>query len=245
MFNTQNPLETPTPANPQEPTNLFADQLKGIVDESGRQKYDSPEKALEALRHSQTYIPQLKTQLTQQEQELAALRAELAQRKSVEELIASRLAPKEPQPVSTPATAGLDEATVLNLVNQTLTQTEETKRRATNLASVETALLSKFGDKAKEVLESKAKELGVGMAKMKELAEESPQLILSHFGPAKATVTPTTGGHYVPPVPQGESMEQRLAEAERRIRMSGIDHSKQNLVSDLRAELMRKYGLSV
>lgn len=243
MFET-NSLETPTPQSPQEHTNLFADQLKGIVDEGGRQKYDSPEKALEALRHSQSYIPQLKGQLTTYEQEIATLKAELAQRKSVEELIASRLAPQEPTHVSQPAQAGLDEATILNLVNQTLTQTEDNKRRVTNLASVEAALVSKFGDKAKDALVSKAKELGVGMEKMKELAEEHPQLILSHFGPAKATVSPTTGGHYVPPVSQGESLEQRLADAERRIRMSGIDHSKQNLISDLRADLMRKYGLT-
>src|SRR3546814_1766851 len=87
IFNNVTPPEgdkQPTP-----PVDKYADLLKSIKNESGEQKYDSIEKALEALGHSQSFIPQIKSQLTEKEQELERVKAELSQRQSVEEVMRS------------------------------------------------------------------------------------------------------------------------------------------------------------
>ncbi len=48
------------PAAPQPSDNVFADQLASITNERGEPKYKDLPTALQALKHSQEYIPSLK-----------------------------------------------------------------------------------------------------------------------------------------------------------------------------------------
>ncbi len=110
--------EKPEATPPQEKPpveDLFADQLASIRNEDGKPKYDSVQKALEALNHSQEYIPQLKTELQQREERITALERELEKRGSVEDVV-SRLTGKQEQDPpreegTPPQSAGLDEQT--------------------------------------------------------------------------------------------------------------------------------------
>ncbi len=235
--NNTNPQETP--AQPT-PTSIFADQLKEIKDESGRQKYSTPEEALKALKHSQEYIPSLKGQLSQYEQEINQLKAELSSRASVEDIV-SRLSPKPSQdnPAATPTPQGLDEKAVFELINRQLTQRQQDELRLTNLRLVESTLAAKFGDKAKEVLQNKAKELGISMERMKAMAEETPQVVQSLF-PSTQTPTPkpVTGGYNLPSNPAGEvTLGDMLKEAEHKIRTSGQSGYKNQM--ELMAQIKR------
>ena len=63
------PQATPESITPAaNPSDLFTDQLAAIKNDQGVPKYDTVEKAIEALQHSQQYIPELKTQMSNQEQ---------------------------------------------------------------------------------------------------------------------------------------------------------------------------------
>src|SRR5690606_3151116 len=120
---------TKAPVNNQAPdaNSQYADLLNTIKNEQGQPKYDSLPKALEALVHSQQYIPQLKTELQTREQELATLRAELEKRSTVEDVV-SRLTAQQDKPQdqgTPPATSGLDEQAVLQLVQKALGQAKQ------------------------------------------------------------------------------------------------------------------------
>src|SRR3546814_9614831 len=95
----------------------------------------SIEKALEALGHSQSFIPQIKSQLTEKEQELERVKAELSQRQSVEEVMQRLIANNQHGTDDPPITSGLDEQAVMKLVQQTLNQNKQSDRKSTRLNS--------------------------------------------------------------------------------------------------------------
>jgi len=199
-------VAAPAPATlvtPQaQPTNVdYANLLSNIQNEQGQQKYDSLPKALEGLQHAQTYIPQLKTELQSKEQEIVSLRAELAQRTSVEDVV-SRLtaqqkqAPEQGQP---PATSGLDQQAVLQLVQQALGQAKQQDQYTSNAAQVQQALSQKFGEKSREMVEQRARELGTTPSELGKLASQNPALVLALFNAqASSSARPTTGSQHIP-----------------------------------------------
>lgn len=177
--NPPNPSPATTPST-NTPNDNLATMLSAIKNEQGVQKYDSVEKALEALKHSQEYIPSLKTELEKKEQELAELRAARERYENLETIV-ERLTATKPNGGEPPATKGLDEQAVNELVRRTLAETESSRRAADNLNKVQEALVSKFKDKAAEVVKSRATELGVTPKDLEELAKKSPALALQLF----------------------------------------------------------------
>lgn len=177
---------TPTPAAPAapaattNPNDAFATMLGTIKNEQGSQKYDSVEKALEALKHSQEYIPSLKSELEKKENELAELRASKARFENLEAVV-ERLTATKPNGEEPPATKGLDEQAVNELVRRTLAETESSRKASDNLNKVQEALVGKYKDKAAEVVQAKATELGVTKKDLEELAKKSPALALQLF----------------------------------------------------------------
>ena len=228
----------------QQPVNqgsLFADQLAAIKDENGRQKYDTPDKALEALKHSQAYIPQLKSQVTEYEGEIARLKAELEKTKSVEDIVSRLTQQTEGHP---PVNQQFDESAVEALLERKLQQTELANKKVANLQLVESQLVSKFGEGARAALSAKATELGISLAQLRAMSEESPQVVSALFSTTKQPTPSITGGGLpLPPVNQQDSLENRIKDAERKVTMSGINHATRDLVSQLRRENMAKHGL--
>lgn len=169
-----------TPEQNPESQSVFSDQLKNIINESGEQKYDSVEKALEALKHSQSYIPELKSTLSQKDQEIEALKAELQKKQAIEEVV-EKLTAKQADQSSNPQASGLDEQAVLNLVQSSLQQKEQESTLAANEKSVSDALSATFGEKTKEMVAAKAAELGMTVADLQELSRKSPSAALNLF----------------------------------------------------------------
>lgn len=204
---TQPPVEQQQQAQP----NAYEDLLKSIRNEQGLPKYATVDEALKALGHSQAYIPEVKSQLAQKEQELAALRAELEQRNSLEEVV-SRLAPQnQPEPkVNQPAGSVLDEGAVMKLVQQHLEQREMQSAAQANQQQVETALRAKFGEKAGEVVKQRASELGLTPQALGELSSKSPQAVLALFNTSGASAPkPTTSSVNIPPTFKPDSTLER------------------------------------
>lgn len=171
---------TATPPSDGTPNDALATMLSAIKNEQGVQKYDSVEKALEALKHSQEYIPSLKTELEKKENELAELRAVKGRYENLEAIV-ERLTATKPTGEEPPATKGLDEQAVNELVKRTLAETESSRKATENLNKVQEVLIGKFKDKASEAVKAKADELGVTTKYLEELAKKSPTLALQLF----------------------------------------------------------------
>lgn len=180
-----NSQETPETTAAPNTGDLFSDQLSQITDVDGRQKYDDVNKALEALKASQEYIPTLK-------EENEKLKQELEKRESVEDVV-KRLQGNQTTEETTKVQS-LDEEAVQSLVNNVLSQREAQSVEAQNMLLVTQSLTQKYGEKAKEVISSKANELGTTPNDLKEMARKQPKVFLALFGQSTSGVStnPTT-----------------------------------------------------
>lgn len=162
---------------------IFAHQLMSIKNERGEPKYNSIETALDALKHSQEYIPQIKSEAERWKAEAERLQAELAQRASIEDTIAKFTTQRTPEAPSTTTEApkALDESAVEAMLQRALTAREQKQLAEQNLSAVSAQLTQKYGEKAKEVLASKAAELGMSMESVKQIASSSPSAVLAWF----------------------------------------------------------------
>lgn len=222
----------------------LANLLSGIKNESGQQKYDSLPKALEGLAHAQQYIPQLKSELVSKDQELATLREELAKRQAVEDVVTRLTAAKEEPPAQgqPPTTSGLTEEAVLKLVQGVLGQQKAHDQMSQNTAQVQQALIQRYGDKSREVVDAKAQELGITAQKLGQLASENPQLVLALFNAsASPTVKPTTGSQHLPSTYQPT---QPKLEAPTKSLLSGATSKEQrDFMAKVKADVYARLGV--
>lgn len=172
----------PTPSS----ENPFADKLQGIVNEKGEPKYRSVEDALEALQHSQQFIETLKREKKDLEEQYGMTQAELEKRASVEDVVQSLLnkqnPPKNEEGRTTPETSGLDESKVREMLDNMLNQRTQQETEAANLRNVVSSLTEKYGEQAKEVIRTRAKELNTTTTELESLAKRNPNMALSLLG---------------------------------------------------------------
>ena len=161
---TQEAQQQDTQAKPFEiPT-----EAQDLVGEG--KKYSSAEEALRSVPHAQNHIQTL-------ESELSELKEELTKRKTTQELldeIKSGVKPAE----NTTQGVGLNQDTVMELVNQTLKQNEQKKTAQANASQVASKFSEKYGSNAETVYNSLAKDLNLSPQKLNELAATSPNLVL-------------------------------------------------------------------
>jgi hypothetical protein len=186
LFNQDNTQNTPAnPATPAQP-NPLADLLSQIKNANGEAKYKTVEDALIALKHSQEFIPQLQTQLSQKDQELAEAR-KIAERVAEAERTLEQLI-KPSAPAQPAATVAPDD--IADIVTRKLTEIETAKSQKENLTTVITAITSKFGPESEQVFYSKGKELGLSVQELNALAAKTPKAVLSLFGLTEAPAQP-------------------------------------------------------
>lgn len=245
LFNEeQKPTTQEAPVVPQASSaDIFANQLLNIRNERGEPKYDSIEKALDALKHSQEYIPQIKSDAERWKAEAERLQAELAQRASIEETISKFTTQRTPEAPSTTTEApkALDESAVQAMLQRALSQREKEQLATQNVAAVTNTLTQKFGEKAKEVLSTKAAELGLTMESVKGLAETSPSAVLAWFNtsspassgaPVRSTVTLPNASRDEPVKHPGKSL------------LRGASTKDQaEFMKKIREEVYRKHGI--
>lgn len=222
--------------------------LQSILNDEGRPKYDSLEKALEALKHSQEYIPQLKQTLQQKETELAEAAEKLKQQQSLEETIQrlKQMSDQEQQPAPTPVTPVegqvLSEDRIAELFNQLLEQRQLVSTQQTNEAKVNKALNDKFGDKASEVVAQRASELGMTVEQLKQLSQASPDAVLAWFNVKPQTVTSAARTGFVSPPPVAPSDE--LPRPSKSLLSGATSKEQKEHLKAIRAQVERKYQLA-
>ena len=240
VFNTdQQTQETPEQQNPQQ-VDSFNDQLSKIVAEDGRQKYDTVEKALEALEASQQYIPTLKSEKEKLEDEVNKLREELAQRKGVQEVVEQLSQHQQNgQEGADHSEAPLGEEQVVNLLNATLTKREQELQLKGNVDKVDQALRGKFGEKVIEAVTDKAKSLNTTPEQLGKLAETSPDLVLSLFGSAPNVSTTTTSFNIHGTGPK----ETELQRPEKSLLNGASSREQVDYMKKVRESVYQKYGV--
>lgn len=147
-----------------------ADLLARITGEDGQPKYTTVETALSSLEHSQTHISKL-------EGEMSALRAQLAERTAAEEVLKT-IESKLETPKTDPVPVGVDLDAVKQLVQSELTANERAVLARTNLTSVTDQLTQVFGEKAEQEFYTAAKDSGLSVEQMNELAATAPKAAL-------------------------------------------------------------------
>lgn len=163
----------------------IANLLGSIKNESGVQKYKTIEAALEALQHSQTYIPQLTAKLTERETELNTAREE-AKRVAELERVVEELTRTGSNTPDTQKPAITEEA-IAAIISKTLTRNQQEAVYQNNTESVVAAMRNAHGDKAETVFYDKAKELGMSVAEFNALAAKTPKAVLKLIGIEGAT----------------------------------------------------------
>lgn len=237
--NTEN-TSTPAQAQPAS-TNPFADQLAGIKKEDGNPKYDSVDKALEALQHSQAYIPELKSTIETKDQEIARLQAELEKRQSVEDVV-SRLAQSKPEAdTQTAPLQGMTAEDIEALVQSKLEGNAQQAKAQANVQQVSQALSTKFGDKAAEIVTAKAKELGTSVQELEKLSSQNPNMVLAFFNTQPSPTLSQTHGSVVPPTvkPQQED----LAPPERSLLAGATGSMQKDYFNKCRARVYQKFDV--
>lgn len=187
VFDQKTETTNVAPSNPDP----FADKLKSIVGDDGKPKYETVDKAIEALAHSQAHIKQLEAEKAAERVELATLREKAAQAATLDEIVQRLSQNNSGQPKETPQHAGLSEAATVKALEDLLARKEAEKITIGNRQAVQDALLTKFGDKTREAVANKAKELGISPEELGSLSSRSPGVVLALFDAKKAPI-PTT-----------------------------------------------------
>lgn len=187
IFNTNSQATPENTGAPSTAPNVQQDQailtlLGEIKNERGEPKYKSLPDALNALKHSQEYIPQLTASLSQKDAELNTARAAAAKIEELERTLQS-LTRQPETPAITPA-AGMTAEQVAEIVSRTLTDSQKQAQAKANGNTVATALVGKFGTEAEKAFNAKAEELGFAPAELHALAAKSPKAVLAYFNVA-------------------------------------------------------------
>lgn len=187
IFNGQS-QETPAPQNtpqgvpPAQPNDDLSTLLGAIRNERGEQKYRTVHDALDALKHSQEYIPELSQKLKQQEQELAEAKAAAAKVAELEQIVLTLAKETNKLPPELPTQNGLNPSQVEELISKTLTKRQQEEKAKENVTSVTTAVRQAFGDKAEETFYNRASELGMTPEQFNTLAATTPKAVLKLLG---------------------------------------------------------------
>lgn len=236
-----------TPAAPAQQPN-YSDLLGKIVNEQGQQKYATVEEALKGLQHAQSYIPELKGQLTSVEAAKAAAEAQLAATKTVEQSVqealstAAQSTPQGTTPETTTQGGTVDADTLAKIVSAQLAADKAQELAQVNETSVNEALINAYGDKATEVVAEKSAALGLSVEAVRTMSQQSPQAVLKLLGaeapkPSTSSLTSSFSQSTGAPAPA------ELPKPEKSL-LLGAKHSEQVAhLAKVREYVHQKYGV--
>lgn len=226
---------------------VFADKLMAIKKEDGTPKYDTLEKALDALKASQDHIPVLENDNKSLKAKIEELTAIETRNKELEEIVRRMTngnQNNEEKPLgNNPPAGGLSADDAAKLVRDILSQEKQVDTAKQNITTVQTKLIEKYGDKVQDVLKAKAQELGTSLEKLKELSATSPAMVLALFGDVKTSPSPTTTSIHVNGIKPPDTTVQR---PEKSI-ISGpgaTDKNRIELLRKIKEEVYRKHGVT-
>lgn len=175
------PNTSGTPAGAAPGNDELTTMLASIKNPQGEQKYKTVKDALNALGHSQNFIPELQHKVAESEAKLNAAAAQLQELEALKSTVA-QLTERLTIPAEKPSAHGMSESDIAGIVERQLAQKQAQASAASNTKLVIDAVKQKFGDKAGEVFYGKAQELGMSQEQINALAASSPQAVLTMLG---------------------------------------------------------------
>jgi len=204
VFTEGNVTEQATQAEPQttETTPPQESFVAKLVEAKG-ENWSNPEVLAKGKLEADTYIQQLESQLTQMREDLgkqdyAAKLLDQLQNKAADPTTAKPVMPNNNNDIGGTSEGNtnpsLSEEDLKSLVEQTLTAREKDSVVKQNLSFVDAELEKSFGTNAKATVQNKAKELGISIERMQEIAAESPNAFFSLIGEPKKSFNPMVQG---------------------------------------------------
>lgn len=251
VFNSNTPTEQTNPVEnkPTEVTtpDVFVEKLMTITREDGTPKYESVTDALEALRHSQEHIKKLEAERKNEKEQLEYLKKKAEEtetlKQTLERLSNKQMTEEKPNP-ATPASGGLSEEKVVELFEQMQTKKQQEAVALANLKAVSETLASKYGEKAQEVVKTKAAELGMTLDELKAFSAQKPNAALALFGEApKKAPTPSTSSVHIPP----NTSQNNVIERPKESLISGrgaTDKNRIDLIKRIKEKVYAEHGLT-
>lgn len=160
--------------------------LASIKNENGDPKYKDVKTALEALNHSQQYIPTLKSDLQKAQEELDAIRRENERLKTIQDTL-DKIGQVQQPAASQPEPQKVDPDAIASLVEQRLNQKSVQEKAQANLQKTAQTVKEKFGDKAEEIFYGTAQSLGLSKEAINSIAAQSPDAALKLLGISQTT----------------------------------------------------------
>ena len=200
VFTDESPTkETDQIEQTQEDTQTQESYLQKLVQAKG-ENWSDPEVLAKGKLEADGYISNLENQLTELREELKKQDYSKTLLDQLQEQAADPTTAKLEEPSNNSSTnsqnttASLSEDDLKSLVEKTLTEREKGTALANNLSLVDQELEKSFGTEAKTKVANKAKELGMSMERMREIAAESPQAFFSLIGEPEKTFSPMVQG---------------------------------------------------
>lgn len=168
----------------------LATLLADIKNETGAQKYATPEDALRGAAHAQEYIRTLQREKADAEAKLSALVTREDKTAQLEATLAELM-----QKVNKPAEPASNVPTgddIAAIVAKTLDSRSAAQKAKENQDAVATVLLKQFGADAESKYNDAAKELGLTPQEMNEFAAKSPKAVLKALGVSEQVAKPQT-----------------------------------------------------
>lgn len=141
-------------------------------------KFKSVEDLARGKLESDLLIEELKVKLARKEEEAAK---ESSAKSKLDDILQKLEQNKNPNSGDN-TNPVLDEDKIAKIVQAQMTNAEKRRTAEQNIDTTNAKLNEIYGDKAKERVEAKAKELGISMAKLKEISSESPSAFYSMIG---------------------------------------------------------------
>ena len=186
-------------STPPSNTDMFKDQLSVIKNEDGNQKYDSVDKALEALKHSQEFIEQLKRDNADLTSKFSGVETELSKRSEIEDVVSKLLQgksePTSPVEQGTPPAQTLDENSIKSLVESVLANKGAQQSAESNKQKVANAFVERFGTNAKSKFDELARETDMTPEQLQQLSEKSPAMVLKLLPTSSSSPRVSVGGY--------------------------------------------------
>lgn len=200
VFTDESPTkETDQTEQTQKDTQTQESYLQKLVQAKG-ENWSNPEVLAKGKLEADGYISNLESQLTELREELNKQDYSKTLLDQLQEQAADPTTAKLGEPSNNSSTnsqnttASLSEDDLKSLVEKTLTEREKGTALANNLSLVDQELEKSFGTEAKTKVANKAKELGMSMERMREIAAESPQAFFSLIGEPEKTFSPMVQG---------------------------------------------------
>ena len=168
------------------------------------------------------------------------MKAELASLKELVEKMTTAEKPNVQEEQPSPVNNGVDAEAVAKLIQDQFSQREAQTVAKQNMDQVANALTSKYGDKAQEVINSKARELGTTPEALGNLASQNPNMVLAYFNSGSPPQSVTSPGNISPLAPEPEP---ELERPSRSLLTGARSKDQMDYMAKIRERVYKRHGV--